>query len=529
MLLKTQIEISDPARRPAVERRNPASSPCRQTSAWPEPAASSKILFVTPEISDFVKVGGLGDVSASLPRILGGHCDVRVLIPGYKAVLRSLSSLPIVGGLEGLADIPPCGIAEIRMADGLVVYVLISPELYDREGSPYDHPSGGDWPDNDIRFARLALAAADIAGGRARIDWQPDILHLNDWPTALAAGYAAWRNVPVPSLLTIHNLAYQGLFPLDCMARIGIPRDAFHIDGVEFHGKVSFLKAGIAFASEISTVSPTYAREITTPGFGCGLDGLLKLKAEQGRLTGIINGIDDTWNPGTGSGLVSPFDAGNIKGKERNAEQVRSAFGLSVSRGPLFAVVSRLVHQKGLDLIIGAADAVVGAGGQIAIMGRGDVQVEAELDALAVRHPGSIALNVDFDETAARRMFAGSDFLLMPSRFEPCGLSQMYAQRFGSLPIARRTGGLADSIEDGQTGFLFDAMSVDGCLEAIGRALDAFGRPDTLDTMRRVAMSRDFSWSRSASSYQSVYARASRHPDPPYAAQGAAPGGWDAA
>lgn len=474
--------------------------------------AACKALFVTTEISDFVKVGGLGDVSASLPRILGKHCDVRVLIPGYRAVVRSLPSLPIVGILEGLADIPPCGIAEIRMTDGLVVYVLVSPELYDREGSPYGHPSGGDWPDNDIRFARLALAAADIAGGRARLEWRPDILHLNDWPTALAPGYAAWRNAPVPSLLTIHNLAYQGLFPPDRMARIGIPCEAFHLDGIEFHGKISFLKAGIAFASEITTVSPTYAREITTPELGCGLDGLLALKAEQGRLTGIINGIDDTWDPRAGGGLVSPFDAANIKGKERNAEQVRSAFGLSVSSGPLFAVVSRLVHQKGLDLIIGAADAVVGAGGQIAIMGRGDAQVETELDALAARHPGSIALNVDFEEAAARRMFAGSDFLLMPSRFEPCGLSQMYAQRFGSLPIARRTGGLADSIEDGRTGFLFDAASVDGCLEAIWRALDAFRHPSTLDAMRRVAMSRDFSWSSSASSYQSVYARASRLP-----------------
>jgi starch synthase len=466
------------------------------------------ILYVTPEISDFVKAGGLGDVSATLPRALRSRCDVRVLIPGYRQVLQSCASLPLVGRLEGLADVPPCDLAEIRMSDGLVVYVVLAPGLYDRDGSPYGHPAGGDWCDNDIRFARLALAAAGIAGGRANMAWQPDLLHLNDWPTALAAGYAEWQGLSVPTLLTIHNMAHQGLFAPDCLRRIGIPPKAFHIDGVEFHGNVSFLKAGIVFASEVNTVSPTYAREITTTEFGCGLDGLLKLRAEQRRLTGIINGIDDSWDPRTGEGIASAFDAQDQRGKQRNADEVRNAFKLAVSRGPLFAVVSRLVHQKGLDLIVGSAEKVVEAGGQIAIMGQGEPDVEAQLAALARRHPDEIALKVGFDEAEARCMFAGSDFLLMPSRFEPCGLSQMYAQRFGSLPIARRTGGLADSIEDGLTGFLFRAASIDGCLDAIGRALNIFGSSDILHAMRRLAMARNFSWSRSASSYESAYARA---------------------
>lgn len=485
------------------------SAPFTQVTDTPVDATKScRILYVTPEISDFVKVGGLGEVSAALPRALRSRCDVRVLIPGYRQVLQSSPSLRMVGRLDGLADMPPCEIAQTRTRDNLIAYVILAPELYDRDGSPYGRAQIGDWHDNDIRFARLGLAAAEIAGSGAEIGWRPDLLHLNDWPTALGACYAKWRNVPVPSLLTIHNLAYQGIFQPDCLKRVGIPRDAFQLDGVEFYGNVSFLKAGIQFATEVNTVSPTYAREITTTEFGCGLDGLLRLRAEQGRLTGILNGIDDSWEPSIGDRIASPFDAQNQAGKNRNAEQVRAAFNLAVSRGPLFAVVSRLVHQKGLDLIIGAAETIVRAGGQIAIMGQGEAAVEAQLGALASRHSGEIALKVGFDDVEARCMFAGSDFLLMPSRFEPCGLSQMYAQRFGSLPIARRTGGLADSIEDGLTGFLFGAVSVDSCLEAIRRALNIFGNSDIFKAMRRLAMARNFSWSRSASSYESVYARA---------------------
>ncbi|HKP27045.1 MAG TPA: glycogen synthase GlgA [Dongiaceae bacterium] len=471
--------------------------------------ASSRILYVTPEISDFVKAGGLGDVSAALPRALtAARCDVRILVPGYRQVVKRCDRMEIVGRLDGVAGIPPCEIGQVRMSDGLIAYIVLAPSLFDRDGTPYGNALGGDWSDNDIRFARLALAAVDIAGGRAGLSWRPNLLHLNDWPTALAAGYAAWRNIPVPSLLTIHNLAYQGLFGADSLGRLGIPPDAFHINGVEFHGKVSFLKAGIAFASEISTVSTTYAREITTAEFGCGLDGLLRVRADQGRLTGIINGIDPSWDPSRGDGIASPFDSGDLRGKERNAEQVRTDFGLAVSRGPLFAVVSRLVHQKGLDLMIGAAETVVRAGGQIAIMGQGEPAVERELGALARRHPGEIALKVGFDEVEARCMFAGSDFLMMPSRFEPCGLSQMYAQRFGSLPIARRTGGLADSIEDGLTGFLFRAVSVESCLEAVARAFNAFSNRDIFMAMRKSAMARNFGWTKPALSYQQVYGRA---------------------
>ncbi len=467
-----------------------------------------RVLYVTPEIADFIKAGGLGDVSAALPRALLPFCDTRVLIPGYRQVLKACPSAQIVGHLDGLAEIPACDIAQVETADNLTVYILIAPSLYDRDGSPYGSPDGHDWPDNDVRFARLALAAADIAGGAARISWRPDVLHLNDWPTALAAGYAKWRGIATPSLMTIHNLAYQGNFGGQCLARLGIPAEAFDIGGLEFHGSVSFLKAGISFASEVATVSATYAHEITTPEYGCGLDGLLRARAEQGRLTGILNGIDESWDPRFGHNIASPFDVKDLAGKQKNADKVRAAFGLAVSRGPLFAVVSRLVHQKGLDLMMAAADTVVRSGGQIAIMGQGEPEVEAALGSLSQRHRGAIALKVGFDEVEARCMYAGSDFLLMPSRFEPCGLSQMYAQRFGSLPIARRTGGLADSIEDGVTGFLFQAVSSDSCIEAVRRALDVFGRSSLLQKMRRVAMRRDFGWSRSVAAYRGLYQRA---------------------
>ena len=488
----------------SVLRMDPYASihTCQQTNA------ASRILYVTPEISDFVKAGGLGDVSAALPRALRSRCDVRVLLPGYRHVLQRCNTVEVVGRIDGIAGIPQCEIAQVGMPDDLIAYILLAPSLYDRDGTPYGTAQGGDWIDNDVRFACLGLAAAEIGAGRAGLDWRPDLLHLNDWPTALAAGYAQWRKVPVASLLTIHNLAYQGIFSRDCMGRLGIPADAFDINGVEFHGKVSFLKAGIAFASELSTVSTTYANEITTAEFGCGLDGLLRLRADEGRLTGIINGIDESWDPSRGDGLACPFIASDLRGKDRNAEQVRSDFGLAVSRGPLFAVVSRLVHQKGLDLMIGAAETIVRSGGQIAIMGQGEPAVERELGALAKRHPGDVSLKVGFDEVEARCMFAGSDFLLMPSRYEPCGLSQMYAQRFGSLPIARRTGGLADSIEDGLTGFLFHAVSVEACLEAISRAFNVFGNGDIFMAMRRLAMARNFGWAKSAASYQAIYGRA---------------------
>lgn len=468
------------------------------------------ILFVTSEIADYIKAGGLGEVSAALPRALRHHYDVRILIPGYKQVLSQIGQVEEIARLPASFGIPECGLGRGTTKDGLTVYVLLCPELYERDGSPYVDPFGMDWSDNDIRFARLGLAAADIACGNGDPLWQADLLHLNDWPSGLAAAYLTWRGQHIPSILTVHNLAYQGLFERDRLQNLGIPDNAFQINGVEFYGKLSFLKAGIFYASHITTVSSTYAHEITRPEFGCGLDGLLRTRAQQGRLDGIINGIDPSWDPSKDPYLVSRFSAENVRGKRANANDVRKNFGLALSSGPLFAVVSRLVHQKGVDLAISAAETIVSQGGQIAVIGQGEPRFEAELQALAQRHPGSVGVKIGYDEGDARRMYAGSDFLLMPSRFEPCGLSQMYAQRFGSLPIAHRTGGLADTIEDGVNGFLFGAPCINRFTDAIKRGLETFRSRPRLSAMRRAAMNRPHGWDRSASKYKDVYDRACR-------------------
>jgi starch synthase len=414
----------------------------------------------------------------------------------------------VVARLGAAHGLPACELGQIDSPDGLTIYVILCPDLYDREGSPYGDAAGTDWTDNDLRFARLGLAAAQIADGLEDLAWSPDLLHLNDWPSALASAYLAWSGSSVPSVLTIHNLAYQGLFDRNRMPTLGVPDSAFQVEGIEFYGKLSFLKAGIVYASHITTVSSTYAHEITTPEFGCGLDGLLRRCADEGRLTGILNGIDESWNPERDEHLEKFFSPGDLAGKRANADEVRREFGLAVSRGPLFAVVSRLVHQKGLDLTIDSTESIVREGGQIVVTGTGDGEFESELEGLARRYPGQVGVRIGFEEAQARRMFAGSDFLLMPSRFEPCGLSQMYAQRFGSLPVARETGGLADTIQDGVTGFLFRDASLGAMLSAVYRAVDAYRSRRRMTTMRRAAMEQTFSWTRSALRYKGIYDRA---------------------
>ena len=276
------------------------------------PAASQnpnrkKVLFVTSEIADLVKTGGLGDVSAALPRAMSHLHDVRVLIPGYPQVVHSENPIHIIGELGGHAALPPCKIGRMDMPDGLVIYVLICPELYEREGSPYGANNGRDWPDNHIRFARLGLAAADIAANLAQIHWCPDLVHAHDWPAGLAPAYMHWRGQRTPTLFTIHNLAYQGVTSLGSCPELGIPAHALQQEGMEFYGKMSFLKAGMAYSSHITTVSATYAQEITTPAFGCGLDGFLAAKTQQGLLSGIPNGIDESWDAATDSHLFLPL------------------------------------------------------------------------------------------------------------------------------------------------------------------------------------------------------------------------------
>jgi starch synthase len=464
-----------------------------------------KVLFVTTEMDDFVRVGGLAAVSAALPRALRRWGDVRILLPGYGDVVEQFTHLEIVGHSPALAEMPACSLGLGSTRDGLPVYVLLCPQLYDRPGNPYGDADGRDWPDNDIRFSRLASAAAQLAAGTLDKNWAADLVHANDWQAALVPAYLAWSGAKIPSILTIHNLAYQGLFEKESLRRIGIPEGSFHVDGLEFYDKLSFLKGGLVYASHLTTVSETYAREITTPELGCGLEGLLRLRSEAHRLTGILNGIDESWDPRVCAQLAQPFGAGDWEGKRANSDYVRQQFGLAVSRGPIFGLVARLVHQKGIDLVLSAADEIIDAGGQIVVIGSGEPGIEQALVDAHRRRPDAIGVTIGFNEGQARRVFAGSDFTLMPSRFEPCGLSQMYAQRFGSLPIGRQTGGLAETITDGETGFLFSHPSIESFLGGIRRAFSAFTAKDRLDAMRRSAMSRSFSWEASATLYGSLY------------------------
>src|SRR3954469_18234288 len=469
---------------------------------------SLKVLFVTPEIDDFVRVGGLAAVSAALPRALRPWSDVRILLPGYREVAAQFPSIEIVGRCEALGEMPACALALAATKDGMPVYILLCPQLYDRPGNPYGDASGRDWPDNDIRFGRFASAAAQLAAGLLDKDWSADLVHANDWQSALVPAYLAWSKIKIPTILTIHNLAYQGLFPKESLRRIGAPAESFHIDGLEFYDNLSFLKGGIVYASHLTTVSETYARESTMQNLGCGLEGLLGLHSDGRQLTGILNGIDESWDPQSCAQLAQQFGAGDWEGKRANSDYVRKQFGLAVSRGPIFALVARLVHQKGIDLVLSAADEIIGSGGQIIVTGSGEPGIEQALVDARRRRPDAIGVTIGFNDGQARRIFAGSDFTLMPSRFEPCGLSQMYAQRFGSLPIGHQTGGLAETIKDGETGFLFSQPSAESFLGGVRRAFDAFRAKDRLDSMRRSAMARSFSWDLSAACYNALYRKA---------------------
>ncbi|HUB10684.1 MAG TPA: glycogen synthase GlgA [Acetobacteraceae bacterium] len=466
------------------------------------------VLFVTSEFAGLAKAGGLGDVAAGLPAALRGiGIDVRVLMPAYRAALAQLPNVTWIGRLPGRGVLPGCRIGEAKLPNGTILYLVGAPTLYDRDGSPYCTPDGRDWPDNHLRFARLSLAAAEIVRGRGRLGWSPDLLHVHDWPGALAPAYLRWSGVELPSVMTIHNIAHQGNFPASLCDGLGVPERAFHINGVEFNGALSFLKAGVFYADHVTTVSPSYAREIATLAAGCGLHGLIAGRAAQAQVSGIVNGIDESWHPGRDPYLPHHFDAYDLRGKRANADLVRVSLCLRPSDGPLFGIVSRLVHQKGLDIVAAAAHDIVGLGGQIAILGLGDPEIEHMLSKVARQYRDDIGVLVGFNEPMARRIIAGSDFTLMPSRFEPCGLTQMQAQHYGALPIAHATGGLLDTIEDGITGFLFSDLTHDGLVGACMRAFDAFDDAAQLTAMQRAAMARRFGWDEPAAVYAALYAR----------------------
>jgi starch synthase len=448
-----------------------------------------RALFVTPECAPLAQTGGLGDVSAALPAALRalGHA-VDVLLPAYPEALDRSTGAVEQERFDELGF-------ECRLLRKDAFLLLDCPPLYRRPGTPYQDPGGEDWPDNALRFGLLSKCAARLGAGY-------DLIHCNDWPAALAPVYSHAQK----TLLTVHNVAFQGNFDRTWLGRLGLPQELFSIHQLEFYGRLSFLKGGLVHAGAINTVSPTYAREIQTEELGCGLDGVLRSRS--GVVSGILNGIDIAqWNPASDPHLAARYDAASLQRKNENKRALQQRLNLDASDEPLVGFVGRLTHQKGADLVAAAAAQIAAIPAQIALLGRGERAIESALAATAARHPGRLAVSIGFSEELAHLIEAGADLFLMPSRFEPCGLNQMYSQRYGTPPVARATGGLADTVADGETGFLFESAEPSGLAAAVRRAVAAWREPHRWREMQRAGMRRDFSWSAAARRYADLYSR----------------------
>lgn len=478
-----------------------------------------RVLHAAAELYPWVKSGGLGDVAAALPPALAAAgVDTRLLLPGFTAFLDALADITDIARLRTPYAAERVRLARARLPDsGHLVYLVDHPPFYDRPGGPYADLQGRDWPDNHRRFGLFGWIAAALAQGADQA-WRPRLLHGHDWHAGLAPAYLA-ASAPsaarVPSVFTIHNLAYHGAFPAAVFADLALPPACFALDGVEFFGQVSFLKAGLYYADRLTTVSPTYAREIQTPAFGCGLDGLLKSRAAA--LSGILNGVDpQIWDPGHDKVLPRPYGIADAEiGKGRAKAALRRRLGLAERNdAPLFGAVSRLIPQKGLDLVLATLPALLASGAQLALLGSGDGDLEEAYAQAGRSHGGQVAVALGYDEALAHLIIAGSDVVLVPSRFEPCGLTQLYALRYGSLPMVRRVGGLADTVvdadavtlaEDRATGFAFAAATAEALAAAIGRAVALYRQPALWRRVMRRAMSQDFSWEAAARQYRALY------------------------
>lgn len=473
-----------------------------------------RILFAAAEIYPLAKTGGLGDVSAALPQALAAlGLDVRLVMPAYPQALEGAidkSEGPLVeDGIGGRARL-----IEARMPDSaLPVWLIHEPSLFMRNGGPYGDESGTDWADNAQRFGLAGRIAARIAAGAC--DWLPDIVHANDWHFGLLPMFLAGSSgKSAASVFTIHNLAFQGLFPKETHGGLGLSPAQFTADGVEFHDQLSFLKAGIRHADRVTTVSPSYAREILTPEFGCGFDGLLRSRGSA--VSGILNGIDKSlWNPETDAVLASQYSARNMAGKRVCKAELQRVLGLDIEPDrPLIVMVSRLTGQKMADVVAEAVPALMKRRVQFASLGRGDHAIEARLIDAARCYPGRAAVRIGYEERLAHTFFAGADILLHPARFEPCGLSQLYALRYGTVPVVRHVGGLADTIVDGNeaalalgtaTGFSFRHACVDDMLASVDRALKIYREPIAWRRMLRTGMNQDFGWAVPAARYLDIY------------------------
>jgi len=468
-----------------------------------------RVLAVASEVFPLVKTGGLADVAGALPLALAADgVATTTLLPGYPAVIAALEAADAVHEDSALFGGPARLLR--GQAAGLDLLVLDAPHLFDRPGNPYTQPGGADWPDNAARFGALGNIAAFVARGGVA-GFAPDVLHCHDWQAGLAMAYLRFSPGRRPgTVMTVHNLAYQGNFPAGVLGALGLPGEAFSLDGVEFHGMVGFLKAGLALADRITTVSPTYAAEIQTAENGFGLDGLLRARA--GVLHGILNGIDDAvWNPAADALITAPFsDAAGRNKKNKAAVQAR--FGLAAAPERLvFGVISRLTWQKGLDLLLEAMDAVIGLGAQLVVLGTGEPALEAGFRAAAAANPGRVGCVIGYDEGLAHQMQAGIDALLVPSRFEPCGLTQLCALRYGALPVVARVGGLADTVIDANEAALAAGAGtgvqfpVGALRPALRRAAALWSQPEAWRGLQANAMRADVSWRRPAAQYAALY------------------------
>lgn len=476
-----------------------------------------RILVATSEAYPLIKTGGLADVSGSLPAALCRQGeDARILIPGYPQVLAKVKNLKPVAELVFLPQISAATLMQGEMPDtGVPVYVLAHAALYQRDGGPYQDALGRDWIDNPSRFGLLSHAAAVLSSSFSPLDWQPDIVHCNDWQTGLTPALLHFFGTSrAKTVLGIHNLAYQGNFGAEWVGQLGLPPESYQIEGLEYYGQMSFLKAGVYYSDAIITVSPTYAQEIQTVEYGCGMQGLLKSRAAS--LYGILNGIDsDEWNPATDHHLASNYDHNHLAEKSANKKALQIQLGLDEDAdAPLLGVVSRLANQKGLDLLLGCGSSLIHEGAQIAMLGSGDPSLEFGFNQLTKAHPGKVSVTVGYNEQLSHLIMAGSDIFLMPSRFEPCGLNQMYGLAYGTPPVVRRTGGLADSVHDTDaaalksgtaTGFVFEHATEAEFLACVRRAITLFHDKKSWMNVQKNGMTRDLSWAPSAKEYLSIY------------------------
>ena len=474
------------------------------------------VLSVASELYPLVKTGGLADVAGALPAALSPHgIQMVTLVPGYRAVLAALDKPRTVARLDDLIGGPATLIG--GRAGGLDLLALDVPHFFARSGNPYVGPDGADWPDNALRFAALAQAAALIGRG-AVPRYRPQVIHAHDWQAGLVPAYLRWGQgggeAAPATVLTVHNLAFQGRFDAGLLADLALPPAAMSIDGVEYFGGIGFLKAGLALSDAITTVSPRYAAEIAIDAGGMGLGGLIA--ARGGAVSGILNGIDtDVWNPASDGHVPAPYSAEQPGPRQRNKVALLEAFGLDWELGaPLYGVVSRLTAQKGLDLLLAALPTLIEAGGRLAVIGTGDPALEAGFQRAAERWPGKVGVLIGYDEHRAHLMQAGADMLLVPSRFEPCGLTQLCALRYGAIPLVARTGGLADTVIDANpmalragvaTGIQFAPDDLRALEDAIRRGAALHADRETWARMRANAMAADVSWRRSASEYAALY------------------------